>query len=60
MIENTTVKIENVAIYNLQGQLLFQNKYENSTKIELDFSAYAKGIYMVNINDTATLKIAKH
>ena len=59
-IKNSSVSIEKVIIYNAIGQLLFENNYPNSNEIELDFTSYAKGVYMVNINNTSTLKIVRN
>ncbi|AUC80993.1 CotH kinase family protein [Lacinutrix sp. Bg11-31] len=58
-IKNSNVSINTVAVYNTIGQLLYKNNYSNSNQIELDFSTYSKGIYMVNINNTTTLKIVR-
>lgn len=52
--------IETVAIYNLQGQLLFANDYQNQNQVAVDMTAYAKGIYMVLVNKNTTLKIMKN
>ncbi|GGG59131.1 CotH kinase family protein [Bizionia arctica] len=59
-IQNTSDSIESITVYNMQGQLLFQNKYNNSNRIELDFSSYSKGVYMVHVNNTTTLKIIRN
>ena len=58
-IQNKQSYIEKMVIYNLQGQLLFENKYQNQNQISLDLSNYPNGIYMLNI-DNQSLKIVKH
>ncbi|WP_040253480.1 CotH kinase family protein [Psychroserpens mesophilus] len=60
VIENSKFNIDSVAIYNIQGQLLFQNSFQNANQIELDLSSYSKGIYMVNINKSEVLKVVKN
>lgn len=59
-IENSLNTIESVTIYNTQGQLLFQNRYQNESQIQLDVSSFSKGIYMVNINDSKVLKLIRN
>ncbi|MDP5028560.1 MAG: CotH kinase family protein [Flavobacterium sp.] len=59
-IQNDQFEIEKVEIYNLQGQLLFSNKYENSNLLNLDFSNYSNGMYLVIINSNTNLKIIKN
>ncbi len=58
-IENGHFPIENIEIYNLQGQKLFENNY-NQTAVNLDFASYSNGIYLVVVNKQANLKIAKN
>lgn len=52
--------IENVQIVNLQGQILFQNKYSNQNNVTLDFSNFPNGIYLVTINNQSNIKIVKN
>ena len=52
--------IENVQIVNLQGQILFQNKYSNQNNVTLDFSNFPNGIYLVTINNQSNIKIIKN
>ncbi|WP_397363144.1 CotH kinase family protein [Olleya sp. R77988] len=59
-VKTPSAIIEKVSIFNSLGQVLYQNTYQNSNQVELDFSALAKGVYMVNINDTTTLKIVRN
>jgi len=59
-IKNSKSNIELVTIYNIQGQLLFQNDFKNSNQIELDLSTYPKGVYMVNINKSTVLKVIRN
>ena len=59
-IENSQFNIEKVEVYNLQGQLLYSNKYENSNLLNLDFSNYSNGMYLVVINSNTNIKIIKN
>jgi hypothetical protein len=59
-IQNSSMNIERISIYNIQGQLLFQNNYNNSNRIELDFASYSKGVYLVNVNNNTTLKVIRN
>ncbi|WP_407556827.1 CotH kinase family protein [Winogradskyella sp. 4-2091] len=59
-IQNSNFEIEKVSVFNLQGQQLFHNVYTNENSITLDFSSFAKGLYMIIINEIAILKIAKN
>lgn len=58
-VQNTNALIENIEIYNLQGQKLFENKY-NQNAVTLDFASYSNGIYLVVVNKQANLKIVKN
>lgn len=58
-VQNTNAPIENIEIYNLQGQKLFENNY-NQTAVNLDFASYSNGIYLVVVNKQTNLKIAKN
>lgn len=59
-IENNQFEIEKVEVYNLQGQLLYSNKYQNTNLLNLDFSNYSNGMYLVVINSNTNLKIIKN
>ncbi len=59
-IENSSFSIESVAVYNLQGQQLFTNRYSNANSISIDFTSFSKGLYMVVVNDISVLKIARN
>jgi hypothetical protein len=59
-IENSQFNIEKVEVYNLQGQLLYTNKYENTNLLNLDFSSYSNGMYLVVINSNTNIKIIKN
>ena len=59
-IENSNYMIETVAIYNLQGQELYNNNYVNEDSITLNFSVYSKGLYVVVVNKVAIIKIARN
>ncbi len=52
--------IESVEIYNLQGQLLYTNTYQNQNQLMVDISAFSKGMYLVTVNKNTSLKIVKN
>jgi hypothetical protein len=58
-VYNKQYPIETLAIYNLQGQLLYNNSYQNQNQISVDISSFSKGIYMLMINNRQPLKIIK-
>ncbi|CAM3516262.1 CotH kinase family protein [Flavobacterium gelidilacus] len=58
-ITNDDFSIESVQVINLQGKVLYQNKYENQNNIVLDLSSYANGIYLVNLNNQTNIKVIK-
>ncbi len=58
-VHNKQYPIETFAIYNLQGQLLYNNSYQNQNQISVDISSFSKGIYMIMINNRQPLKIIK-
>ncbi|QTY26886.1 T9SS type A sorting domain-containing protein [Flavobacterium sp. CS20] len=42
--------IKKLSVYSLQGELLFQKKY-NQTDINLDIQNFADGIYILELQD---------
>lgn len=59
-LANQVFPIESVRVYNLQGQLLFAQDFQNQTQIDLDMAHYANGMYVVVVNKNTTLKIIKN
>ena len=59
-IENTNYSIETIEVFNLQGQQLFKNDYQNNNAISIDFSSYSKGLYLVVVNNMTVLKISRN
>ncbi|MGV9002806.1 CotH kinase family protein [Flavobacterium sp.] len=59
-IKNNSFEINDVKIFNLQGQLLFHKVNNTTNSLEIDFSNYSKGMYLVKVNDKTTLKIIKN
>lgn len=60
---SATESISHIAIYNVAGQLLSENKIGNVTSYETDMSAFATGIYLVKVSNgsnSATLKVIKN
>lgn len=59
-LSNSVLPIESVRVYNLQGQLLFAQEYQNQTQIDVNMAAYTSGMYVVVVNKNTTLKIIKN
>lgn len=59
-LSNSEYTIENVQVLNMQGQVLFQKKYENQDDIRIDLSQFENGLYIVNVNNQANIKILKN
>jgi hypothetical protein len=59
-IKNDAFDINDVKVFNLQGQLLFNTSNNTTNSVEIDFSNYSKGMYLVSVNDKVTLKILKN
>lgn len=51
--------IDNIQVVNLQGQILYQNKYINQNNIALDVSSFSNGMYIVKVNNQTNYKIIK-
>ena len=58
-IENVDGGINSVKVVSITGQLLFSKSYNNSSSVQVDFSAFAKGTYLVTVNDTQVIRILK-
>ncbi|MCB0448318.1 MAG: CotH kinase family protein [Gelidibacter sp.] len=59
-LENSNYTIEDVELYTIQGQLLFKGNYQNQNNVVIDMSAFANGLYLVNVNKNTVLKIIKN
>lgn len=59
-IENNQFKIEKVENFNLQRKLLFTTTYQNKKLLNLDFSNYSDGIYLVVLPTNMNIKIIKN
>lgn len=55
--EDNTSPVE-VRLYTLDGRLLHTEQWDGPT-LTLDLNAYAAGVYMLQLNNNRTLKIAK-
>lgn len=58
-IENVAGGINSVKVTSITGQLLFSETYNSSSSVQVDFSAFAKGVYLVSVNDAQVIKILK-
>ncbi|MBU2938901.1 CotH kinase family protein [Lacinutrix sp. C3R15] len=59
-IANTSYTIETIQVYNMQGQLLLQDKNINDSNIVIDFSSFSNGMYLVHVNNSSVLKIIRN
>jgi hypothetical protein len=59
-IQNNQFEIEKVKNFNLQGKLLFTTTYQNTKLLNLDFSNYTNGIYLVILYTKKNIKIIKN
>ncbi len=57
-IETSNLKMKEVQLFDLAGRLLYENRNVNATYLQLDLSAYAKGVYFLSI-DKKRVKIVK-
>jgi hypothetical protein len=58
-IDNTEGRITAIKVNSIVGQLLFNKKYNGTSLIQVDFSAFANGTYFATINDSKVIKIIK-
>lgn len=59
-LSNTIHPIHKIEVYNLQGQLLFNDNNLNQNEIRVDFSKFTNGIYLLSVNDSVQLKIIRN
>ncbi|MDP5077493.1 MAG: T9SS type A sorting domain-containing protein, partial [Nonlabens sp.] len=52
--------IEQINLYNMQGQMLLNKKTSSATAVEVDLSAYASGIYLLKVNNSQTIRVVKN
>jgi hypothetical protein len=60
-IESSTIAETTVEVFDIAGQLVYQNKFANKF-IKLDLTAYSNGLYLVKLRtekQSTTLKISK-
>lgn len=55
---NADEKIGHVEIFNMVGQKVFSQQY-NSDNVSLDISGFAKGVYIIKVNDSYMQKLGK-
>ncbi len=58
-IENSANSINSVRVSSVVGQIVFSETYTNASQVQVDFSYFSKGIYLVTINDDTVLKVLK-
>lgn len=52
--------IEKVEVYSIAGKLLLSNTYNQLNHVKLDLSNLVNGMYFVNINNQANIKVIKN
>ncbi|WP_432671310.1 CotH kinase family protein [Flavobacterium sp. SM2513] len=58
-IANDAFPIGNITVVNLQGQTLFNKVYNNESKVAIDLSNYANGVYLIQVNNQSVIKVVK-
>lgn len=60
IIENTDLKVTSVSIADISGKIIFSSNQFYSTKIEIDFKKFPKGVYFLTTElDDKTIKTEK-
>ncbi|MDO4728000.1 MAG: T9SS type A sorting domain-containing protein [Bacteroidota bacterium] len=54
---NQLSEINSVEVFNTLGQKVFEDKYNNVVRVELNFSQFSKGIYLIKVNDSFLQKV---
>ncbi len=47
---NSSVTLANVKVYNALGQVVLENNNSNTSEIDVDLTAFAKGIYSIKVS----------
>ncbi|WOI22920.1 CotH kinase family protein [Nonlabens ulvanivorans] len=58
-INTNNGSINQIALYNLQGQQLMSLKFDGEQQSQLDLTNYTQGIYLLTINNQQTVKVIK-
>ncbi|GAL76037.1 hypothetical protein JCM19275_2169 [Nonlabens ulvanivorans] len=58
-INTNNGSINQIALYNLQGQQLMSLKFNGEQQSQLDLTNYTQGIYLLTINNQQTVKVIK-
>ncbi|MBF4983804.1 T9SS type A sorting domain-containing protein, partial [Nonlabens mediterrranea] len=58
-INTNNGSIDQIALYNLQGQQLMSLKLNGEQQSQLDLTNYTQGIYLLTINNQQTVKVIK-
>lgn len=59
-IANDATQIETIQIFNLHGQKIAQESYQNNTQVTYDLSSFSNGMYFITINDLYNFKLIKN
>lgn len=59
-IQNRNYNIQKIELYNLQGQLLNSQEFNNQTSVSYDISAYPTGVYLMTINNNTNVKLIRN
>lgn len=58
-IKTNNGSINQISLYNLQGQQLMSLKFNGEQQSQLDLTNYTQGIYLLTINNQQTVKVIK-
>lgn len=58
-IESNANPIQTLKVSSLLGQVIYNEATINSTKKDIDFSQFSKGVYFVTINNSKVVKVIK-
>ncbi len=56
-ISNNTSPIESLKVFNMLGQKILQNSFDNETSVTVNLTPFKQGLYIIVLNDVSTLKI---
>jgi len=59
-IQNKNYQINQLALFNIQGQLIDQKEFANAQSVSYDVSSYPKGVYLLTINRNTTVKLIRN
>jgi spore coat protein CotH len=58
-IESSVTPIQSLKVSSILGQVFLNKESINTTKTEIDFSNFSKGIYFITVNNSKVVKVIK-